>query len=82
MNVPTLSYDTEADVLYVEFSDALVDRTVAMGDLRMVDYGKDGAVLGVEFVSASSGVDLDGVPFAQAIERAIRDGGLSIPVLV
>ena len=82
MNVPTLSYDTEADVLYVEFSDAQVNRTVAMGDLRMVDYDKDGAVLGVEFVSASSDVDLHGVPFAQAIEHAIRDGGLSIPLLV
>lgn len=82
MNNPTLSYDTEADVLYVEFSSAQVDRTVAMGDLRMVDYDRDGAVLGVEFVSASSGVDLDGVPFAKTIEHAIRNGGLSIPVLV
>lgn len=82
MEVSALSYDTEADVLYVEFSDAQVDRTVAIGNLRMVDYGTDGAVLSVEFVSASSRVDLDGVPFAQAIERAIRDGGLSIPVLV
>ncbi len=39
---------------------------------RLVDYDAAGNVLGVEFMWASNGLDLDGVPQAEAIRQALQ----------
>jgi uncharacterized protein YuzE len=79
--MPTVRYDAEADVLYVEFGHGKVARTRALGDLRLVDEASDGSPLGIEFISASQGVNLSNLPRATEVERAIGGSGFSIPVL-
>ena len=76
MQMPIVTYDPEADVLYVEFSDAEVAETVNLDDLRLIDYSRDGRIVGIEFVSASQGVDLRDIPFAPMVEKAIGGEGL------
>jgi len=80
MKFPSVSYDEEADVLYVQLAAGAVHATLSLGDLRMIDEASDGAVLGVEFVGASDGIDLSNVPFADTIAAAIGDSGLPLRV--
>jgi uncharacterized protein YuzE len=80
MKYPYVTYDEDADVLYVYLSDGEVAETRNLGDLRLIDYSKDGAVIGIEFVSASNGVDLDSVPFAPTVAAAIGDSGFPIRI--
>ena len=78
---PKASYSDTADALYVYLSDAdAVERTQALDDRRMVDFGADGSVVGVEFLDASAGVDLHDVPNAQEIEQLVRS--LNLPLYV
>lgn len=80
MTYPRVAFDPDADALYVYLASGVVAETRPLGDLRMVDYSKDGTVLGIEFVSASHGVDLSDVPFAPTVASAIGDSGLPIKV--
>jgi len=69
-----VSYDPEADALYVSFrlrSAGDVVRTVEIGDGRQVDYAADGEVLGVEFLAVSEGLNLDGVPHREQVQSAV-----------
>lgn len=60
-----IQYDHEADVLYVRLAaGVVVARTVELDDARLIDYSADGAVVGLEFLDASEGIDLSDVPFA------------------
>ena len=81
MNPSSVSFDADADVLYVELQRGSATRTVSVDDLRLIDYSADGAVIGVEFIGASGGVDLRDLPFRQTIEKAIGDSGLPIRIL-
>ncbi len=76
-----VTYDHENDVLYVQLRDGNSVRQSLIGDLCVVDYGADDAVLGIEFLGASEGVDLSNVPAADAIQRLIDETDLSIPAL-
>lgn len=80
MKYPYVTYDEDADVLYVGLTEGEVAETRSLGDLRLVDIAAGGTVIGVEFISASHGVDLDSVPFSPTVETAIRDSGLSIKI--
>ena len=73
-------YDPEADAIYVYLKKAPAARTVAIDDLRNVDYAKDGAVVGVEFLDVTGGIDLHDVPFARRVEELISDLNLGIPI--
>lgn len=80
MKHPVVTYDEDADVLYVCLSEGEVAETRNLGDLRLIDFGDDGSVIGVEFVSASQGIDLGGVPFGPTVASAIGDSGLPIKI--
>lgn len=73
-------YDPEADALYVRLTDGSSARQKSLGDLRIIDYSADGAVLGVEFIGASEGVELRDMPFAETIQQLIDQSGLPIRV--
>ena len=77
-----VDYDQEADAIYIRIVEGDVARSVPLDDLRMIDYAADGAVLGIEFVDVSGGVDLHDVPFAEQVEQAIRDKALGVSLLV
>jgi uncharacterized protein YuzE len=74
----SVTFDDDADVLYVELLDAPVDHSRSLDDIRVIDYSADGAVIGVEFINATSGVDLSDLPFAETIGRLIGETGLPI----
>jgi uncharacterized protein YuzE len=81
--MPAATYDTEADILYVRLVDGeSVSRQTFLDDLRITDHSEDGSVIGVEFVGASDGVDLEDVPFAQQIEELIGGSGHSFRIHV
>jgi uncharacterized protein YuzE len=71
-------YDPKRDAAYFEFSRAHSVRQERLSDLRIIDYGADGKVVGVEFLSPSLGMDLTGIPNASEIEREARRLGLPI----
>lgn len=73
-----VEYDKRRDVVYFAFSGAEAARQVRLDAGRIVDYGADGAVVGVEFLSTSQGIDLPGLPRAVEIEREARRIGLFI----
>ena len=78
MGYEPITYDRDADALYVRLSGASVARTTSLDDFRMIDYSADGAVVGVEFIDVTAGVDLEDVPFNQKIEDIIGQSGLDI----
>lgn len=71
MGFEPISYDAEADTLYVRFSAEEVCRTTALGDLRLVDYDARNEVVGIEFIDVSSGIALRDLPFAAKIEESM-----------
>ncbi len=76
-----VDYDAEADVLYLRFTPGeTVARTVPLDDLRLIDYSADGAVVGLEFIDASEGIDLRDLPFARKAEQLLGDAGLNLTV--
>jgi uncharacterized protein YuzE len=76
-----VTYDSDADVLYVRLSDAAVSATKTLDDLRLIDVASDGVVIGIEFIAASGGVDLCDVPFRPRVEKLIGDSGYGIKIL-
>ena len=80
MAIQDATYDSENDVLYVQFSDSEVERTVALDDLRLVDYDARGEPLGIEFIAASEGLDLSELPFADRIAPILAQHGLDFPI--
>lgn len=60
-----VTYDSEADALYVQFRDSDVARTVSLDANRNVDYDLDGEVVGVEFLNVRDGLELEGVPWGR-----------------
>lgn len=71
-------YDKKGDAAYFAFSSAASVRQERLSNLRVIDYGANGDVVGVEFISPSRGMDLTGVPRAAEIERSARRLGLPI----
>ena len=82
-----LLYDSEADVAQVEIGevpDGAVDHTedVSRGPYytRGIDRGKNGEILGYNFMLASQGVDLEGLPHQEELADLFRRV-TKIPVL-
>ena len=82
-----LLYDPEADVAQVEIGEVLdgaVDHTedVSRGShyTRGIDRGKNGEILGYNFMLASQGVDLEGLPHQAELADLFRRV-TKIPVL-
>ncbi len=68
-----LEYDTEADALYVslrQYEGRHHQRP--LDDRRVVHLDEDGTPVGIELLFVSDGIDLDGVPDAEALADAIR----------
>jgi uncharacterized protein YuzE len=47
-----ISYDEEADAIYITLKGHGVDRTVRIGPDIAIDYGPDGEIHGIEILSA------------------------------
>ena len=73
-----VTYDAEADAAYVRFSTAASALQVPLDDDRVLDYAADGALVGVELLSPSHGVDLSGIPRRSEVASAVRSLGFSV----
>lgn len=73
-----LTYDDTVDAAYVYFSHAPVARTEEAHPRTLVDFDADGNVRGVEFLDASTGVDLEGLPHRDALAHLLE--GRNFPV--
>lgn len=68
-----VQYDSEADAVYVRLREPIGElKSRPVDDARIVDYDAEGQVVGVELLDASHGIDLEGLPEADAIAEAIR----------
>jgi uncharacterized protein YuzE len=72
-------HDTEADAVYVYFSDREYSHGRDLDVGRRIDYAADGSVVGVELLSPSIGVDLTGLP--RAADLAVLLRRLDLPAL-
>ncbi len=70
MDKPRVSYDREADALYVKLTDAPFAREQSIDDARHLNLAADGEVIGLEVLGVSHGVDL--------IRRALRRRGIPV----
>ena len=69
-----VSYDATVDALYISFrrrADGDVARTARLDERRLIDYDADGRPLGAEFLDASAGIDLDGIPEAATVHATL-----------
>lgn len=71
--------DKIADTVYLSFSDKNVAYSRALDSRRVVDYSEDGEIRGIQFLSASSGLNTGDLPHRSAIERAFRDSSIDEP---
>jgi uncharacterized protein YuzE len=68
-----VEYDEEADAIAVHLQEPEGEViTEDFGPGRYVDYDASGAVVGVEFLSVSRGISLEGMPEADRIRRALN----------
>jgi uncharacterized protein YuzE len=68
-----LEFSATADAAYVYFAPGDHFRTEHLDDGRNIDYDANGRVLGIEFLGVSQGVELDGLPDAQTLERLLYE---------
>ena len=67
-----VSYDEEGGILYVQFRERRAEAASRdHGGDRYLEYDDLGP-LAVEFLHASAGIDLSGIPEAEAVARALR----------
>jgi len=53
-----LTYDPEADALYITLKGHGVDHTVRLGADIAIDYGSDGEIHGIEILAASKHIGM------------------------
>ena len=75
MGFDAVTYDAKADAVYVRFNTEKVSRTSVVDHLRMIDYSSDGAVIGIEFLEVSGGIDLRELPFSKRVEQLLGESG-------
>lgn len=71
-------YSQEADATYVYLNPGRVAYSKLLDDLRVIDFGEDGRVVGIEFLQVSDGIDLSDVPERERVEQLINDLGLGV----
>jgi uncharacterized protein YuzE len=52
-----VSFDREADAVYIQFSDAKVDHTTGINARAFLDIDKNGEIIGIELLDASHRFD-------------------------
>jgi uncharacterized protein YuzE len=77
---PHARFSPTADAIYVYLNDQPVAYTKELDDYRLIDYSADGAVVGIEFLGVSGGIDLSDIPFEKTVEQLIGDLGLDIKI--
>ena len=72
----TVSYDKEADAIYLYLSHKKISRSQELDSERIIDFSEDGEVRGIELLSVGNGVNTSSLPYRNEIERALNDKGI------
>ncbi len=48
-----ISYDPKHDIMYIKFSEMKIVNTVEVDEGLLIDYGKNGEIVGIEIINAS-----------------------------
>jgi uncharacterized protein YuzE len=80
---PWITYDGDADALYVYLSEEQVAQTVAESNNRFVDLDAAGRIVGIEVLDVSSGFELTDLAERYGVENELRlvEPSLPAPVL-
>ena len=72
------NHDPESDAVYLQLRDTEYGGGQELDDARHIDLDVDGNVLGIEFLHASAGVDLDGIPPRELdeVQRLLAENGI------
>jgi uncharacterized protein YuzE len=68
-----LTYDQEADAVYVYFAEREVAATEEISDSVAVDFDSTGQPVGVEFLNVSLGIDLGQIPHRAEVAKLLED---------
>ena len=77
-----VEYDRSCGCAYVDLQSGRSGEyawTERLDQERAIDWDAAGEPLGLDFMNASTGVDLSGIPYANQVAKALRQHG--IPVL-
>src|SRR6266853_3734295 len=75
------TYDRENDVLYVRFSTKRMARTRTLDARRLIDLDRTGEPVGIEFIAAGEGLDLNDVPQPDRIQELLTKKGITFPIV-
>ena len=68
-----IRYSHEADALYIGFKDAKIADTDELTEDIIIDYDKDGNIVGIEVLDASQHVDVKNISVSTEYEeKAIK----------
>lgn len=64
-----IRYSHEADALYIRFKDTEIDNTDELTEDIIIDYDKDGNIVGIEVLDASQHVDTKNISVSTEYEE-------------
>ncbi len=73
-----VTYDREVDAIYIYLTDEPYHHGEELDEDRRIDYDPQGRPRGIELLSVSHGVNLDGLPAREQISAALER--LHVPV--
>ena len=70
--------DPRADAVYIELSGEPIGYTEELDDNRLIDYLEPGKPVGIDLTEVSAGVNLEGLPEVEAVEKILVGLGLKV----
>lgn len=74
-------HDVQADAAYIYLNDAPYAYGKDLDTERRIDYASDNTPVGVELLSVSKGVNLDGLPRSDEVAEVLEAKGIKIYVI-
>jgi uncharacterized protein YuzE len=73
-----ISYDKEADAVYIRLSNEPYSHGIDLDNERRVDYDINGNPRGIELLCISMGVVIENLPQKAEVARILGDNGIKI----
>lgn len=73
-----LTYDPEADAIYVRLNDLPYAFGEDLDHERRIDYAENGQPIGIEILYPNLGVDTRGLPFEDAVRRLVAEHAFKV----
>jgi uncharacterized protein YuzE len=71
-------YDQDADAAYITLHDLPRAFGQLLDDARYVDFADDNTPIGIELLAVSRGVNIEGLPEREEVERLLTEHGVKI----